>query len=132
MYKLFIYIYRCTAYPDHLDDTPTAVLRSHEHTDLCVQALDGNLGKLWDAYGIVGDLIVSAYLSVSPPILNIPQPFTAQFPRANIHELLAPDLLHQIIKGTFKDHLVTWVMDYIKSDNTAARAKEIFADIDRR
>ena len=117
--------YRCTAYPEHLDDTPTAILRSHEHTDLCVQALDGNLGQLWDAYGIVGDLIVSAFLLVLLPILNKPQLFTAQFPRANIHKLLAPDLLHQIIKGTFKDHLVTWVVDYIELYNTKARAKEI-------
>ncbi|KAF9526721.1 hypothetical protein CPB83DRAFT_937299 [Crepidotus variabilis] len=42
------------------------------------------------------------------------KPFTHGFPRANIHELLAPDLLHQIIKGTFKDHLVTWVINYIQ------------------
>jgi hypothetical protein len=37
------------------------------------------------------------------------QPFTHSFPRADIHELLSPDLLHQVIKGIFKDHLVQWV-----------------------
>ncbi|KAF8274732.1 hypothetical protein EI94DRAFT_1768565 [Lactarius quietus] len=37
-----------------------------------------------------------------------------QFPRANIHELLLPELLHQVIKGTFKDHLVNWVMEYLE------------------
>ncbi|KAF8806485.1 hypothetical protein BYT27DRAFT_7224251 [Phlegmacium glaucopus] len=52
---------------------------------------------LWDEYGIVGDVL----------------PFTANFPRADIHELLTPDLLHQLIKGTFKDHLVTWVGEYL-------------------
>ena len=46
-------------------------------------------------------------------MLIILQPFTVGFPRANIHELLAPDLLRQVIKGSFKDHLVTWVEDYI-------------------
>ncbi|KAI0284151.1 hypothetical protein BC826DRAFT_1109838 [Russula brevipes] len=60
------------------------------------------------------------------------QPFTSQFPRADIHELLAPDLLHQIIKGTFKDHLVTWAVEYVTAANGNSEAKEILADIDRR
>ena len=60
------------------------------------------------------------------------QPFTYGFPRADIHELLSPDLLHQIIKGTFKDHLVTWVMAYINLEHPPAEAKQILADIDQR
>jgi hypothetical protein len=60
------------------------------------------------------------------------QPFTNDFPRADIHELLSPDLLHQLIKGTFKDHLVTWVNQYIKNVYPSARAKEILDEIDRR
>lgn len=43
------------------------------------------------------------------------QPYTEYFPRANIHELITPDLLHQLIKGTFKDHLLEWVLDYIEA-----------------
>jgi len=60
------------------------------------------------------------------------QPFTHGFPRADIHELLSPDLLHQIIKGTFKDHLVSWVGDYLECIHGAAAAKRILDDIDRR
>jgi len=60
------------------------------------------------------------------------QPFTNDFPDADIHELLAPDLLHQVIKGTFKDHLVTWLEQYLVITHGEARAAEIFDDIDRR
>jgi Plavaka transposase len=41
------------------------------------------------------------------------QPFTHGFPHADIHELITPNILHQLIKGTFKDHLVTWVEEYL-------------------
>ena len=60
------------------------------------------------------------------------QPFTYFFPRADIHELLAPDLLHQLIKGTFKDHLVTWVGEYLQHTHGTKRAQEIIEDIDHR
>ncbi|KAK0439300.1 uncharacterized protein EV420DRAFT_1623207 [Desarmillaria tabescens] len=52
---------------------------------------------LWDNYGIDEDIL----------------PFTFNFPRADIHEMLSSDLLHQIIKGSFKDHLVEWVYEYL-------------------
>lgn len=62
------------------------------------------------------------------------QPFTNDFPRADIHELLSPDLLHQVIKGGFKDHLVSWVEDYLKIKYPRQKKKvaRIMADIDAR
>ncbi|KAG6818469.1 hypothetical protein H0H93_004738 [Arthromyces matolae] len=107
---------RCTATFDNLDGPGGR--RSHEHT----LALFDALGKrsLWDDYSIVSDIMVYH------------QPFTHYFPRADIHELMAPDLLHQIIKGTFKDHLVTWVNEYLSLSYTPAEASRIVADIDRR
>ncbi|KAI0310520.1 hypothetical protein OF83DRAFT_1178460, partial [Amylostereum chailletii] len=71
---------------------------------------------LWDTFGL------------APGV----KPFTDHFPRADIHELLSPDLLHQVIKGTFKDHLVVWVLEYIKANNSAREANLIIDDIDRR
>jgi hypothetical protein len=58
------------------------------------------------------------------------QPFTHSFPHANIHELLAPDLLHQLIKGVFKDHLVEWVLGYLHRTHGTKCALEIIEDID--
>jgi len=60
------------------------------------------------------------------------QPFTSEFPRADIHELLTSDILHQVIKGTFKDHLVTWVGEYLVLEHGKAGAAAIMADIDHR
>ncbi|KAF8322392.1 hypothetical protein F5887DRAFT_1087226 [Amanita rubescens] len=88
--------------------------RSHEHTRAAMNAL--SVKALWDDYGIIAGTL----------------PFTSDFPRADIHELISPDLLHQVIKGTFKDHLVAWVEAYIKETYVAADAREILADIDRR
>ncbi|EMD30276.1 hypothetical protein CERSUDRAFT_38162, partial [Gelatoporia subvermispora B] len=59
-------------------------------------------------------------------------PFTNDFPRADIHDLISPDILHQLIKGTFKDHLVSWVEEYLNKTHGKAQAAHIMADIDRR
>ncbi|KAH7905240.1 hypothetical protein BJ138DRAFT_1138338 [Hygrophoropsis aurantiaca] len=103
---------KCTAYPNSLDSG--GIKRSREHTDLLVELID--LKSLWDEFGLVGDLV----------------PFTNDFPRADIHELLAPDILHQLIKGTFKDHLVTWVQEYLEMKHGKTGASKVMDDIDRR
>ncbi|KAG1763066.1 hypothetical protein EDD22DRAFT_979549 [Suillus occidentalis] len=64
---------------------------TQEHTDLLVsEHIDSD--TLWHEFGI---------------------PFTNDFPRANIHKLISFDLLHQLVKGAFKDHLVDWVLNDI-------------------
>ena len=51
---------------------------------------------------------------------------------ADIHELLSPNLLHQVIKGTFKDHIVTWVNEYLVLVHGKSTAKEVIDDIDHQ
>ncbi|KAH9023276.1 hypothetical protein EDB85DRAFT_2075341 [Lactarius pseudohatsudake] len=103
---------KCTAHRDDLETLGTP--RSREQTDALRELL--GLGELWRLYGVVGDV----------------EPFTDDFPRADVYELLSPDLLHQIIKGTFKDHLVHWVTAYVRRKHPGAPGKVILDDIDRR
>lgn len=60
------------------------------------------------------------------------QPFTSDFPRGDIYEMISPDLLHQLIKGTFKDHLVTWICKYLVNKHGKNWAGVILDDIDRQ
>ncbi|KAG2084606.1 uncharacterized protein F5147DRAFT_748792 [Suillus discolor] len=104
---------KCFAYPDNLDSGEGG-LRSQEVVDTLCEEVDS--GVLWDEWGVIGELV----------------PFTNDFPHADIHQLLAPDILHQVIKGAFKDHLVAWVEQYLEKEHGKARAKEILDDIDHR
>jgi hypothetical protein len=118
------------------DDVPLP--RCQEHSNVLVEMLE--LGILWDKYGLVCDVVVRTlllhplYWPIITGQLNIPfpQPFTEDLSRADIHELLAPNILHQLIKGTFKDHLVAWVEDYLVAKHGRIRANKILDDIDRR
>ncbi|KAG1880232.1 hypothetical protein C8R48DRAFT_744596 [Suillus tomentosus] len=103
---------RCLASRLNLDDD--ALDRCREYVDALVE--EGTLLEIWDDYGIVGDIV----------------PFTNDFPRADINRLIAPDLLHQLIKGAFKDHLVDWVEKYLLLTHGKREAQRIMDDIDRR
>ncbi|KAG1807397.1 hypothetical protein EV424DRAFT_1647048 [Suillus variegatus] len=103
---------RCMSHRNDLD--AESLCRCRDHTEALVEEID--YGALWLEYGIVSDLV----------------PFTNNFPRGDIHELIAPDLLHQLIKGMFKDHLVTWVGKYLRLVHGEKEAERIQDDIDRR
>jgi len=95
------------------------------------------MGLLYDNYGIIGDIVVCIqyiWILLNFSNDNYTQPFTNEFPRADINELIAPDLLHQVIKGTFKDHLVMWVGELLLHihHNDRNKVNQILDDIDHR
>ena len=114
--------------PNNLDGQ--AGRRSHELTRGLKEVINSKL--LWDEYGIDDDITVCISPLTSQLISQKIKPFTTHFPRADIHDMLSPDILHQLIKGTFKDRLVQWVCDYLHLTHGETHAQNILDDIDRR
>ncbi|KIK81089.1 hypothetical protein PAXRUDRAFT_156927 [Paxillus rubicundulus Ve08.2h10] len=85
----------CTTVHGQLDTNATAICHCQKLTETLVENM--TLGVMWDEYGTVRDLV----------------PFMNDFPQADIHKLIAPNILHQLIKGGYKDHLVYWVETYV-------------------
>ncbi|KAI9438055.1 hypothetical protein H4582DRAFT_2111606 [Lactarius indigo] len=103
---------KCTAVPGDME--AYAIRRTPRHTEVVRNVLDSE--SLWVTYGLDSNIV----------------PFAFDFPRADIYEMMSPDLLHQLIKGIFKDHLVTWVCRYLVAHHGIGRANAILDDIDRR
>ncbi|KAG1736223.1 hypothetical protein EDB19DRAFT_1896127 [Suillus lakei] len=104
----------CVANHDNLNEHTLCRLR--DHTEALIEEAPNLDGDLWDDFGIVKQLV----------------PFTNDFPRADIYQMISLDILHQLIKGTFKDHLVVWVEKYLRHMHHKRKAEKIMDDIDHR
>lgn len=107
-----------------------AINRTQKRTDELAEFYE--LGELWHKFGIIGDIAVCADFLISHRLLTRAKPFTSDFPRADINELISPDILHQLIKGAFKDHLITWIEELVRAIHPPKEANEILDEIDYR
>ena len=97
---------KCTVSPDKLGEPVHSVLRDHNDTLRILKE---------QSQGLQPDEFKDQGLR---PIW----PFWADLPHCDIFSCMTPDLLHQLHKGFFKDHLVSWT-----TKSADGRAHEIDA-----
>ncbi|KAG9107022.1 hypothetical protein FRC07_008704, partial [Ceratobasidium sp. 392] len=99
--------HRCTVPQDERGDLPETPYppRIPDHTAVALEAHDyGHTSTLFDKQGLK----------------PFGKPFWADLPHANIFSSLTPDILHQLHKGVFKEHLMEWCLTLIRRSQGSA------------
>ncbi|KAJ3805926.1 hypothetical protein F5876DRAFT_69381 [Lentinula aff. lateritia] len=99
---------KCTAQEKELGDPLHSVLRDPDRT---IQSLQKAAN---------GDNTSAVTLGLRPIT-----PFWASLPLCNIFHCITPDILHQLHKGVFKDHIVKWSTRAVTGKSKKEREKEV-------
>ncbi|KAK7025954.1 hypothetical protein VNI00_015869 [Paramarasmius palmivorus] len=99
---------KCLSHSDRLGDPLHSVLRDPGQTMAALKASANGNDESVDQWGI-----------------RKITPFWAHLPLCNIFHCFTPDILHQLHKGVFKDHLVKWSTDSLPHEKQSQRRNEI-------
>ncbi|KAG1788448.1 uncharacterized protein HD556DRAFT_1312038 [Suillus plorans] len=103
---------KCTVGRDHRGDMRPSASRKR----------DSMVKNLWlHSWGELSGEIFESELGLQA----IHAPFWATLLHNDIFQCMTPDILHQLHKGVFKDHIVSWCMDIIGKDALDAWFKEL-------
>ncbi|KAF7290725.1 hypothetical protein MIND_01313200 [Mycena indigotica] len=99
---------RCTCPPNERGSTKQFPLRTQEETVRVMEEMSNGLGD-------------ERFKELNLRPIN---PYWADLPYCDIHSCITPDLLHQLHKGVFADHVSKWAMEAIDGSDEG-RKKEL-------